>query len=75
VGFGFVVVTTGAASKHGYHRKGPGQAVTPCLETAVHGVIPLSVARVLHALKQPVLLIGLLVFSGDAGILAAVPVT
>jgi hypothetical protein len=49
--------------------------VTPCLETAVHGVIPLSVARVLHALKQPVLLIGLLVFSGDAGILAAVPVT
>ena len=39
VGFRFVVVTTGAACEQGHHRQGPGQAVTPRLETAVHGVI------------------------------------
>ncbi|ANI57124.1 hypothetical protein PDR5_53940 [Pseudomonas sp. DR 5-09] len=31
----------------------------------------MPVAEVLHALKQPLLLIGLLVFGGDARILAA----
>ncbi|MNR27921.1 hypothetical protein D3C85_1452180 [compost metagenome] len=63
MGFRFVVIASaGATCEHGHHRKGPGQAVTPGLETAVHGVIPLPVARVLHALKQPVLIIGLLVF-------------
>ncbi|MCY1429289.1 hypothetical protein D9M71_452010 [compost metagenome] len=44
VGFRLLVVATGAACEQGHHRQGPGQAVTPCLETAVHGVIPLPVA-------------------------------
>lgn len=71
MGFRFVAVTAGAASECGQQGKGGKQWVTPGLETAIHGVIPVPVAQVLHALKQPVFLIGLLVFDGDARILAA----
>jgi len=71
MGFWLGGVTTGAAGDDRQQWKRDDQRVTPDLETAVHGVIPVPVARVLHALEQPVFLIGLLVFGGDARILAA----
>ena len=71
MGFRLGAVATGAAGEDRQQRQGDDERMTPGLEAAVHGEFPVPVAEVLHALKQPLLLIGLLVFGGDPRILAA----
>ncbi len=71
MGFWFGAVAACATGEDGEQWKGDDKRVTPGREAAVHGVIPVPIGRELHALDQPVFLIGLLVFGGEPRILAA----